>query len=77
MALTSPRCAIVNSVNLFVILSRCFNLPFSAKTTSLNNMNQISIQFIGDPEVRQDLVSQSEKHTVNLENTYYHLSTKN
>lgn len=37
-------------------------------------MNQISIQFIGDPEVRQDLVSQSEKHTVNLENTYHHLS---
>ena len=35
IALTSPLYAIVNSVNLLVIFSRCGNLPFSAKTTGL------------------------------------------
>lgn len=33
MALTSPLCAIVSSVNLFSMLSMNFNLPFSARTT--------------------------------------------
>lgn len=33
MALTSPLCAMVSSLNRFTMRSMCFSLPFSAKTT--------------------------------------------
>ena len=38
MAFSSPLCAIVNSENLLAMLSMCLNLPFSANTTTVNQI---------------------------------------